>query len=307
MPKRLGDTDIWKKQRWFRKLIPDHKLAFLYIKDQCDHAGIWNIDCTDLVEDLGIQLFDLDQFIVGCNTEYNKTTGKITLKERIRLLDKGYIWVTGFIQFQYKGKEGLVNPYAAPVKTALQILSGLGLLSDGLDKGYITLTEELPEGYLTPKDKDKSKGIKGDELVGSLEGKGGVGEREGKREEREGFIAVGIGPQMVQIFKNSFPEYPVDQMLDFGACLEIAYKIAGAKNLSKEQVVNGKQGDIVSEWKKMVDFIKSNKWYSTRSISEINKQFQGLIQSIKNGTSSNGTNQNQPVPGIVTERNTRGF
>jgi hypothetical protein len=73
MAKRLGDTDIWKKQRWFRKLIPDYKLAFLYIKDQCDHAGIWNIDCTDLVEDLGIQEFDLDQFIVACNTEYDKT------------------------------------------------------------------------------------------------------------------------------------------------------------------------------------------------------------------------------------------
>jgi hypothetical protein len=157
MAKRLGDTDIWKKQRWFRKLIPDYKLAFLYIKDQCDHAGIWNIDCTDLVEDLGIQEFDLDQFIVACNTEYDKTTGKVTLKERMRLLDKGYIWVTGFVQFQYKGKEGLVNPYAAPVKTALQILSGLGLLNDGLNKGYITLTEGLPEGYLTPKDKDKDK------------------------------------------------------------------------------------------------------------------------------------------------------
>jgi hypothetical protein len=157
MAKRFGDTDIWKKQRWFRKLIPDHKLAFLYIKDQCDHAGIWNIDCTDLVEDLGIQALDLDQFIVACNTEYDKTTGKATLKERIRLLDKGYIWVTGFVQFQYKGKEGLVNPYAAPVKTALQILSGLGLLNDGLNKGYITLTQELPEGYLTPKEKDIDK------------------------------------------------------------------------------------------------------------------------------------------------------
>lgn len=160
MAKRFGDTDIWKKQRWFRKLSPNYKLAFLYIKDQCDHAGIWNIECTDLVEDLGINEFNLADFVSACNTEYDKNTGERTLKERIRILDKGYVWVTGFIQFQYKGKEGLVNPYAAPVKTALQILIGYRLLEEAINKGYITLTEglaDLPEGYLTPKEKDKDK------------------------------------------------------------------------------------------------------------------------------------------------------
>jgi hypothetical protein len=158
MAKRFGDTDIWKKQRWFRKLIPEYKLAFLYIKDQCDHAGIWNIECTDLIEDLGIESFNLANFVTACNTEYDKNTGKSTFKERLRILDKGYIWVTGFVQFQYKGKEGLVNPYAAPVRTALQILSGFQILKEAINgTGFITLTEELPEGYLTPKDKDKDK------------------------------------------------------------------------------------------------------------------------------------------------------
>lgn len=161
MAKRFGDSNIWKTQRWFRKLHPDYKLAFLYIKDQCDHAGIWNIDCTDLIEDLGINQFDINQFITSCNTEYDKNTGDVRVRERLRLLDKGYLWVTGFIQFQYKGKEGLVNPYAAPVRTALQILSGFKLLNEALAKSYITLTEPLPEGYLTPKDKDKDKDKKG--------------------------------------------------------------------------------------------------------------------------------------------------
>jgi hypothetical protein len=178
MAKRFGDTDIWKKQRWFRKLIPEYKLAFLYIKDQCDHAGIWNIECTDLVEDLGIESFSLTDFVNSCNVEYDKNTGEKTLKERIRLLDKGYAWVTGFIQFQYKGKEGLVNPYAAPVKTALQILIGYKLLEDAINNGHVTLTQglsELPEGFLnfpeglpnfregfvTPKEKDKDKDKEG--------------------------------------------------------------------------------------------------------------------------------------------------
>jgi hypothetical protein len=157
VPKRFTDTEIWKKQRWFRKLKPNHKLAFLYIKDQCDHAGIWNIECSDLMEDTGIDNFDIAQFTADCNTEYDKISGKITLKERIRILDNGYLWVTGFIQFQCKGKEGLVNPYAAPVTTAIQRLNGLNLLQEALDKSYLTLTEGLPEGYLTPKEKEEER------------------------------------------------------------------------------------------------------------------------------------------------------
>lgn len=155
MAKRFGDTEIWKNQRWFRKLIPDYKLAFCYIKDQCNHAGIWNIDCSDLIDDLGITSFDISAFSEQCNTEFDKITGEKSSKERIRILDKGYLWVTGFVQFQYTGKNGLVNIHAAPVKTALQILSGLNLLEEGLHKGYIRVNELLPEGYLTPKDKEK--------------------------------------------------------------------------------------------------------------------------------------------------------
>lgn len=157
MAKRFTETDIWKNQRWFRKLPANYKLAFFYIKDQCNHAGIWNIDCADLIEDTGIPDFELPDFVKLCNTEFDKMTGERSFKERVRVLDKGYVWVTGFIQFQYKGKEGLVNPYYAPVKTALQILSGYGVLEEALNKTYITLTEPLPEGYLTPKEKDKRK------------------------------------------------------------------------------------------------------------------------------------------------------
>lgn len=157
MAKRFGDTEIWKNQRWFRKLSPEYKLAFCYIKDQCNHAGIWNIDCSDLIDDLGINSFDINEFSKMCNTEFDKITGVESFKERVRLLDKGYLWVTGFIQFQYMSKEGKVNIHAAPVKTALQILNGLNLLDEGLHKGYIRVNEVLPEGYLTPKDKEKDK------------------------------------------------------------------------------------------------------------------------------------------------------
>lgn len=155
MAKRFSETDIWKRQRWFRKLLPEYKLSFFYIKDQCDHAGFWNIDCSDLIDDLGIERFDLSDFIKHCNTEYDKENGSIIKKERVVLINNGYLWITGFIQFQYQGKEGLVNPYAAPVRTALQSLIKYKVLSEAFDKSFVTLTEPFDKSMLRPKDKDK--------------------------------------------------------------------------------------------------------------------------------------------------------
>ena len=107
-----------------------------------------------MIEDLGIKEFDILKFADMCNTEYDKITGEKIVKERIRPLHKGYVWVTGFIQFQYSGKDGYVNIHSAPVKTALQALSGLNLLKEGIDKGYVTLTDGVDKGYVSAKDKD---------------------------------------------------------------------------------------------------------------------------------------------------------
>lgn len=156
MAKRFCDTDIWKNQRWFRKLTPEHKLAFCYIKDECNHAGIWKIDCSDLIEDLGIPSFNIQEFIDAVNTEFDKISGEKVNKERIRVINTS-LWITGFIQYQYEGKDSLVNPDASPVRTALIILEGLGTLSEGIQKGYIKLTKPLQEGWRTPKVKDKDK------------------------------------------------------------------------------------------------------------------------------------------------------
>jgi hypothetical protein len=159
MAKRFTDTGIWKTQRWFRKLKPLDKLAFCYIKDQCDHAGIWKIDCSDLMEDLGLDSFDLKSFIESVNTEYDKITGKKIEKIRAKIVNKGHLWLTGFIQFQYQGKDGKVNPEVHSVFSALTILHGLSLVNEGLDNPYITLSKPFNVGFRTHKDKDKDKDI----------------------------------------------------------------------------------------------------------------------------------------------------
>lgn len=166
MAKRFTDTELWKNQRWFRKLTPFYKLVFCYIKDQCNHAGVWRIDCSDLMEDLGIEYFDLRDFVESVNIEFDKFSGKRIYKERLEIVNETLLWITGFIQFQYQGKDGKVNWEVPAVKTALYYLSGLSKLEKGLNKGYISLKKPLEEGCLTPKDKDKDK-----ERKGSMRGK----------------------------------------------------------------------------------------------------------------------------------------
>ncbi len=178
MAKRFGDTDIWKKQRWFRKLTPEYKLAFCYIKDQCDHAGIWKVDCSDLIEDLGLESFDLINFIESINTEYNKISGENIIKDRLVLLKNNIIWITGFIQFQYEGKDKLVKPNNNLVKGALFILDSIifnpcqplptlanpcektTLLEQGLNGFHIKTNQGLAvlrQGLATLKEKERDK------------------------------------------------------------------------------------------------------------------------------------------------------
>ena len=171
MAKRFTDTEIWKRQRWFRKLSPIYKLAFFYIKDQCDHAGVWAIDCSDLMEDLGIGEFDLDEFIRAINDEYDKFTGKRVTKERLRLIDGKYLLITSFIQYQYEGKERKLSQTSHVVNSALLVLDGLGVLDTLIAENNITLRQPLDKGYLTVKVKDKVKDKDKEPINNIIQGK----------------------------------------------------------------------------------------------------------------------------------------
>lgn len=55
MAKRFTDTEKWKRP-WFRTLAPQAKVAWFYILDNCDHAGIWPADFGLLSYQTGIQV-----------------------------------------------------------------------------------------------------------------------------------------------------------------------------------------------------------------------------------------------------------
>jgi len=87
MAKRFTDTEKWKKP-FIRGLQGAYKLLWLYICDDCDHAGIWQVD------------IEVAQIRIG-----EKIDSKEAVKsfdEKIIIFDKGNKWfIPSFLEFQY--------------------------------------------------------------------------------------------------------------------------------------------------------------------------------------------------------------
>jgi len=87
MAKRFTDTEKWKKP-FIRGLQGAYKLLWLYICDDCDHAGIWQVD----IEVAAIRIGE-------------KIDSKEAIKsfdEKIIIFDKGNKWfIPSFLEFQY--------------------------------------------------------------------------------------------------------------------------------------------------------------------------------------------------------------
>lgn len=95
MSKRFTDTNKWK-QRWLCEADPKLKLLWLYMCDECDGVGIWEINFKLATASLG---FDFDF----------SDLEKIGLGTRIIKISDDKVWMPGFITFQYKTLK-IANP-----------------------------------------------------------------------------------------------------------------------------------------------------------------------------------------------------
>lgn len=150
-------TDIFKwNQVWFRELTPNGKLLFLFLVDECDSAGVWDIDLRMAEFKTGISISEITDLI-----EELITTNRI---QRILTGDK--LWLTKFILFQYpKGLKEDYNPHKPIFESILKHQLNM-------DKLYIseTLTNHSPtlqgmgKGKELELDLDKEKIL--DEAIG---------------------------------------------------------------------------------------------------------------------------------------------
>ena len=153
MPKRFTDSEKWKDP-WFHKLLPISKLFFLYMCDQCDIAGFWEIDLERAVFDTGHPRRSLE--------------GALKDLERCYETNGTYVWIKRFIKFQ----NGLPLSEASLIGSKKANKAHLGivrllreretfsenitLLLDGKD--LPSSYEGVNKGLFSPPSKGKGKG-----------------------------------------------------------------------------------------------------------------------------------------------------
>ena len=157
MAKRFTDTEIWHED-WFISIPKEYCLFWFFLKDACDHAGIWRPN---------IQSFNK---LFECSLDASKALEILNAeKERIVVLKNGRWLLKNFIKFQY-GVDQEQLSVNSPVHKGIikSLLFNDVTLAKGLVKAYLTFSKPLDKPYirvskglskplLTLKDKDKNK------------------------------------------------------------------------------------------------------------------------------------------------------
>jgi hypothetical protein len=141
MAKRFTDSEKWDDP-WFAELPLKYKLFWIYLLDECDHAGVWKVN------------FRKAQFMIGEPFEQSEVLRYIS--DRVLKIDESYWLILKFVNFQY----GSLNASNTAV-SARRILEKHGL-TDFIEQNEVRVTEGLGKGSLTLKDKDKDKAMEMD-------------------------------------------------------------------------------------------------------------------------------------------------
>lgn len=132
MAKRFTDTTIWF-DKWFMSLTPHEKLLWFFLKDWCDHGGIWDENWSLAAMFVGVRWEELPEAF---------KTKMIKVKEDKWFLKK-------FIDIQYPN----LNPANNAHKSAITILEKYDLYSPdlGVRNPSFRESETLVEGLRDPK------------------------------------------------------------------------------------------------------------------------------------------------------------
>lgn len=139
MASRFTDTKIWDED-WFIDMPIEYQHFWTYIKDNCDHAGIWKPNKSGFEMRCKVKV-NLDSFLEKANRD----------KNRILKLKDGNWFLTGFVKFQWFNKKESFDLTSAN-KLHLSIIHQLKKFS-------VPYTEVrgLKEVFETSKEMDKVK------------------------------------------------------------------------------------------------------------------------------------------------------
>ena len=89
-----------------------------------------------------------------------------------------------------------------------------------------------------------------------------------------------IVKQMLDVWMKNNKKYQYEEITDYPALLNLAYKIAKTKNWSKDDVIKTRLPECLASWEKIVVFIKQHDFYKQLAIKNIEKQWAGLYQTM---------------------------
>lgn len=123
--KRFTDTDKWRDP-WFRRLSADAKLAYLYLMDNVDNAGVWQVD----IELANFQL----------HKKIDWESARIELGDRVQVFAGKCKWLlTRFIGFQYGDLKDECRPHLQ-INRLIE-LHGIKRVCKGYGKGIYTVQD----------------------------------------------------------------------------------------------------------------------------------------------------------------------
>lgn len=128
MTNRFTATEKWD-DRWFRSLSPEFKLAWLYVVDRCDNAGVIELDQ------------ELANFQIGCEIDWGMFLTECG--DRIYEMGNGKWWIVKYIPYQVRG---VLKGSCRPHQQIIGLLEQHGLLSEFFDhfpKGMERVSEPL--------------------------------------------------------------------------------------------------------------------------------------------------------------------
>lgn len=101
-----------------------------------------------------------------------------------------------------------------------------------------------------------------------------------KDDEKKTFMYLVV--EMAKMFKQKNPSYFFNKELDYSACLKIAYNIATLKEWKKYDVVSSRLDETLKSWGKIIEYVKSDKWLSTRTLTDLSdtNEWQRLVQKM---------------------------
>ncbi len=167
MTRRFTETEKWNDV-WFRKLSPEAKTLFEYLRDNCDIAGFWEIDFEVASLKTGIPLKQNEQELLdNCKTHYKDIETVVQELSKSCFRNEKYIWLKNFIFYQGNlplGKDCNVN---IAILKSINSHNGLRdkvleyLRQQEIEKNLTTVSQGLSNPSGKGKGKGKGKGNKG--------------------------------------------------------------------------------------------------------------------------------------------------